>query len=152
MQRFIAILAAAALMVLALTGCNTQAPKVYQDGTYTAEFAQYDSYGYKDFVKATVKGGAVIEVVYDGKDEAGMLKTEDTKYEADMKALQDTYPLKYSADLENQYMQTQDIDQVDALANATYSSDSFRALFTALEQRMQDGDTTLVVVENVPVK
>lgn len=152
MQRKGAVLLFILICLSLLGGCGKQESKVFVDGTYTAEFENFDSYGYKDFIEVSVKDGVVTDVRYDGKAEDGALKTADEKYESDMQALNDTYPSKYTADLENQYLEKQNIDGVDALAGATYSSDSFKALFTALEVQMQAGDTTPLVVENVPVK
>lgn len=134
--------------LLLLPGCAQE--QVYQDGSYTAEFADFDSRGYKDYIHVTVKDNTVTRVEYDAINEEGTLKSGDEKYAEDMQKVQDTYPEKYAADLVNQYLEAQKIVDIDALAGATYSSDAFAALFTALEPSMLKGDTYTVVVENIP--
>ena len=139
----------AALCVLGLlAGCSQS--KSFQDGVYSASFSDYDSRGYKDFLEVTVENSAVTSVRYDAVDANGALRSQDEKYRKDMEAVQGTYPEKYSADLVNQYMEEQDIDKVDTIAGATYSTQCFLALFKALEPSMQSGDTTPVVVDNIP--
>ncbi|MGL4667538.1 MAG: FMN-binding protein [Saezia sp.] len=137
-------------LLLTTTGCAKE--QYFQDGNYTAEFAGFDSRGYKDFLRVTVKDKLVTHIEFDAMNKDENLKSQDTKYEADMKKVQSTYPTKYSADLINQYLDVQYITKVDAIAGATYSSDGFIALFTALEKNMLKGNTEKVVVENVPIK
>lgn len=136
--------------LLLVSGCSQN--RVYRDGVYTAEFADFDSRGYKDFMKITVTYNQVSEIVYDGVDEDGDLKSNDAQYASEMEKVQETYPGKYSADLINQYMDAHDIQRVDIVAGATYSSESFIALFTSLEKNMQNGDESLVVIENITEK
>lgn len=153
MVRKATALCAALLVATAfvLAGCGEE-EKTYSDGVYSAEFVDFDSYGYKDFMRVTVTDGVVVELLYDGLNPEGGLKSEDEKYQADMEAVQQTYPKKYTSDLVNQYLENHDIGKVDTVAGATYSSDSFRALFTAIEESMVAGSTDPLVVENVPVR
>lgn len=136
--------------VLVLAGCGGE--KVYQDGIYSAQFKEYDSYGYKDFLTVTVKDGAVTEMVYNGISEDGTLRTDDSKLQNDMESTQGTYPKKYTSDLVNQFLEAQDIKGVDAVAGASWSSESFKTLFKELEDSIYKGDTALVEVDNVPEK
>lgn len=147
MRKLSAILVSVLLTIFCLAGCSNDA--TYKDGEYSAEFMEFDSRGYKDFVNVTVKDGIVANIEYNAFDKDGALKTEDSAYADDMLAVQDTYPSKYSADLVNQYLEAQKISGVDVLAGATYSSESFIALFTALEPQMAEGNTQTVLVENV---
>lgn len=149
MRKVGALLLASLAFLLLLPSCAQE--QYFQDGDYAAEFAEYDSRGYKDYLRVTVKDNAVISVEYDAVDVSGIKKSQDADYEADMRAVQDTYPEKYSADLVNQYLEAQKISGVDALAGATYSSNAFIALFTELEKSMLNGDTEPVIVPNVSV-
>lgn len=138
------------ICTFALTGCSSD--KTYQDGIYTAQFREYDSYGYKDFLTLTVQDGVVTEMVYDAVNEQGAMRTDDQKIQQDMSAVRDTYPKKYTADLVNQYLEKQDIGEVATIAGASWSSESFKTLFLALEPQMEKGDTTLLSIDNVPEK
>ena len=80
------------------------------DGTYRAEYEDFDAQGWKDFVEITFEDGAVTEVVADavsGKD--GSLKSESAQFKDDMESVVGTYPEKYYQDLVNQYMQNPEI-------------------------------------------
>lgn len=158
MRKKLLILFSSFLALAALAGCAkagsgtaaTAANPVYVDGVYYAEFANFDSRGYKDTLQITVEGGCVTAVVYDAVNEAGGKKNEDTEYGRKMEEAQNTTPSRYSSDLINQYLEYQTSQQVVAVAGATYSSQSFKALLEALEPRMKTGDTTPIAVENVP--
>ncbi|MGD9559819.1 MAG: FMN-binding protein [Oscillospiraceae bacterium] len=138
------------LCIVTLAACN--APPTYQDGTYSAEFKDFDSYGYKEYMIVTVSGGEITDLVYNAVNEEGVLRTQDEKYQQNMESVVDTYPEKYTGDLINQFMDEQDISRVDIIAGATWSSESFKALFIALEAHMTSGDTTALRVDNVPEK
>lgn len=149
MRKVGALLLMALAFLLLLPSCAKE--QYFQDGDYTAEFAEFDSRGYKDYIHVTVKDNAVTSIEYDAVDAKGAKKSLDADYADDMLTVQDTFPEKFSADLVNQYLDAQKISGVDALAGATYSSNAFIALFTELEKSMLEGNTEMVVVENVPV-
>ena len=153
MQRLASFIAASLLCCVLLVSCKGEASsKQYHDGVYTAEFENYDSYGYKDFIRVTVEDGAVEKVEYDAVNSDGQLRSMDGDYEKRMQSQQDTYPQKYSADLVNQFMENGAIDEVDDVAGASWSSACFRALYKALEMQMLNGETDLLLVANVPEK
>lgn len=146
MRRFAAIVLSLALCSFAFFACSSET--TYQDGTYRAEYASYDAFGYKSFLVVTVQGGNVTAMEFDSLDEAGELKSQNEEYRAEMEAIQGTYPEKYSADLINQYMgmEVKDIDKVDDVAGATEASQSFKALFKALVPSMEQGNTTTIII------
>ena len=125
------------------TGCVSS---TYQNGTYRAEVVDYDSLGYKDYLVVEIQEGAVIRIEFDAVDAQGQLRSADEGYREEMEAQQSTYPARYAADLIIQYMEVQDISKVDSVAGATYSSQTFTTLFTALQENMLAGDTATVVV------
>ena len=145
MKRLMGVLLVAILCLGALTGCGDK-QKVYSDGIYRAEYTEPDTFGYRDFVVATVRGGVVEDLVFDAINDMGTLRSEDTAYREDMEEIQGTYPEKYSQDRIIQYLEQQDITQGDVIANATESSNKFMALFTALEPQMQAGNTETVYI------
>ncbi len=140
----------ALLSVLLLANCS--GTKTYKDGVYRAEFQSYDSRGYKDFIEVTVEDTVVTSIQFNGVSEAGLYKNDDSKYQKDMEAVQGTSPTRYSQDLVNQYLETHKIEDVDTIAGATYSTESFLALFKALEPQMSSGNTSTLVVENISEK
>ncbi len=150
MQKTIAVFFTATFCVLLLAACS--GGKTFKDGVYHAEFETYDSRGYKDFIDVTVQDAKVTTISYDARAEDGSLRTGDAKYQKDMEAVQETYPARYSQDLVNQYLEDQNIDGVDTVAGATYSTESFIALFKALEPNMVSGNTDPLTLPNIPEK
>lgn len=156
MRHKVVVFMAMLLSFVLMAGCSNKGPAAgsngaaYVDGVYNAEFAEFDSNGYKDTLKVEVKNGVVESMLYDAVNKEGGLKTQNEAYRKEMEAMQDTYPAKVAADLVNQYLEHQDINKVNMVAGATYSSESFIALYKALAANMQKGDTSLVVVENTP--
>lgn len=150
MQRFASVILAAMLGLFLFSSCEKkQEERVYVDGTYTAEFAEYDTNGYKDFIIVEVKDGAVVRLEYDAVDAEGNYKTQDTAFGEEMEKQADTQPARYAGDLVNQYLEKGAIDAVDDVAGATWSSECFKTLFKALEEQMYAGDITPLVIDNV---
>ena len=94
---------------LSMAGCSsadlTSGKIKLQDGTYRAEFSDYDEFGWKDFVEVTVSEGQLYEVVYDAENEDGTkLKSRDEGYKTEMESFNGTYPAKYDKDLINQFL------------------------------------------------
>ena len=137
------------LFLFAFAGCKNE--NVYENGVYRAEFKDFDARGYKDYLVITVEGKRVTGIEFNGINKDGDLKSEDEDYQIQMEDLQGTNPSKYSTDVVNQYLEKLDIKNVDIVAGATYSTNSFKALFFALESNMKAGDTTLVLVDNIPM-
>lgn len=118
------------------------------DGTYRAEYSDYDEYGYKDFVEVTFKNGEVTEVVADGTSgKDGSLKSESEEFRDKMEGQAGTYPEKYYMDLINQYMANPSADEIEIVAGATETSKSFIVLLKALEKSIRVGNTETVIVE-----
>ncbi len=146
MQKWTITVLSTLLLLCCFVACSQDS--AYVDGMYRAEFQDFDSRGYKDFLEITVEDGVVSSLHFNAVNEDGLLKNDDVEYREEMQAVQNIYPEQFSQDLINQYLDTHDISEVDAVAGATYSSESFTSLFTALELQMQNGDSETLIVEN----
>ena len=151
MKRFIALALSSILAVGALTGCSEASLNAaLVDGTYRAEFEEYDVNGWKDFVVVTVEEGELTEVVYDSmKKDSEKLKSEDEGYKADMEAIVGTYPAKYNENLINQFLESGKVSTVDIVAGATESTGNFKTLIMAAMENATEGETELEIVENI---
>ncbi len=141
-----------AVMALSITGCADTArtnTNTLVDGTYRAEFVDFDAYGWKDYVEVTVADGRLYEVVYDSVDKDNNLKSEDMSYKADMEAIVGTYPAKYNQDLINQFIESGKVTSVDIVAGATESTGKFKTLIVATMKNAVDGNTETAVIENL---
>ncbi len=135
-------------LLLAVCICFAGCSSSYKDGVYHAEFADYDSHGWKEYVDVEVKDDTVVVLTFDGVNADGEKKSEDEDYRASMEPVKGTYPAKFYTDIINQYLETGNLDDVATVAGATLSTDRFRALMLALEDSMKSGDTTPIVVES----
>ena len=151
MKKIISLALAATLAVSAFTGCSTeQLNAALVDGTYRAEFKDFDRFGWKDFVEVTVADGELSEVVYDSVNEDGTkLKSEDQSYKAEMESIVGTYPAKYNKDLINQFIESGKVTSVDIVAGATESTGKFKTLIMAAMKNANSGDTETEVVDNL---
>lgn len=139
------LLAISTLLVVALsflTGCTPD----YKDGVYHAEFANFDSHGWKEYVDVQVSGNTVTVLTFDGVDVDGKLKSADESYRSNMQSVEGTYPAKFYADITNQYLESGKLKDVATVAGATVSTNNFKTLMQALDENMKNGNTTVVIV------
>ena len=144
MKKAVSILVVLLSVLGLLTGCGTD----YKDGVYHAEFQDYDSHGWKEYVDVEVQGSKVTVLTFDGINAEGDKKSEDESYRASMESVKGTYPAKFYTDIINQYLETGKLDDVATVAGATLSTNNFRTLMLALEDAMKAGDTTPVIVNS----
>ncbi len=121
----------------------------YKDGSYKAVAAEADEYGWTDFVEITIKDGKISEVNYDSSNADDMLKSEDEAYkEAMTGAGSDTYPSKFSQELEDALLDIQDVTKVEVIAGASLASNSFKKLANELlSKNAMEGNTDTLTVE-----
>ena len=148
MKKIIKLLAVV-VCVFALTACSEETFTNLQDGTYRAEYKNFDVYGWKDYIEITVEDGEIKELVFDSVNmEDDSLKSEDENYKTQMEPIVGTYPAKYNADLINQFLESGKISAVDVVAGATQSTGSFKILLTNIVPNIKAGDTTVVLVDD----
>ncbi len=149
MKKFLAIMLAALTLTAVLSSCGAKEDATLKDGTYRAENAKFDDHGWKDYVNVTVEGGKIVAVEYDSlNEEDGHKKTEDEAYkEAYEGVFPGVYPADTAAKLAADLVEKQDVAEVDTVAGATVSTDSFKALVGALAENMKKGDTNTVLYE-----
>ena len=148
MKKFIKLMAVV-ICVFAFTACSEASFTNLQDGTYRAEYKDFDVYGWKDYIEVTVENGEISELVFDAINiEDGSLKSEDENYKSEMEPIVGTYPAKYNADLINQFLESGKISAVDVVAGATQSTGSFKTLLTNIVPNIKAGNTEIVLVED----
>ena len=148
MKKFIKVVAVAVMCLFAFTACSADSFTNLQDGTYRAEYKDFDVYGWKDYIEITVTDGEISQLVFDAVNmEDGTLKSESESYKNEMEPIVGTYPAKYNADLINQFLESGKISAVDVVAGATQSTGSFKTLLTNIVPNVQSGDTNVVLVD-----
>ena len=152
MKKLISLALTAVFAMGAFTGCSEAqlASATLTDGTYRAEFEDFDANGWKDYVEVTILDGQLDEVVFDSINEDGTkLKSEDESYKAEMEMMVGTYPAKYNKDLINQFIESGKVTGVDIVAGATESTGNFKTLIIEAMSNAAKGNTEVEVVENL---
>jgi FMN-binding domain. len=116
---FLGVLALLAAMVLVACGGDE-----WKDGTYKAEYKDFDDHGYKPYIEVTIKDGKITEVNYDEKAEDGTNKSEDENYGGGKMSV---HPKDVYEQLEKEAVEAQSAD-VEAVSGATSSSEKFKEL------------------------
>lgn len=109
---------------------KTQEQSLYKDGIYNAEAEDYDDHGWKAVVTVIVENGRISNVFFDEIDENGNLKTFEAEYARKMREKSGVSPLKAFHALEESLIDTQNIEELDAVSGATHSSNTFKDLVT----------------------
>lgn len=127
----------------------------YVDGTYRAEFKDFDEYGWKDYIVITVNRGQVTVDEFDAysKDDEKITRSRDEKLAANMKEATGTYtPREASKQLiANWEASNQDVFAVENVVGATVSSNNFKVLLAnLLAANATFGDTETQIVERIP--
>ncbi len=146
MKKIMSISLAAILIAVLFVGCASS--KAMKDGSYKAEFAEPDDHGWTEFVEVTVTNAKITDVNFDARNEKGDLKSKDPDYKTAMEGAGfKTWPSDFYPKLSAQLIEKQDINQVDSIAGATNSSDSFKKLVKELSKNFSSGKTDLVKVK-----
>lgn len=125
--------------------------KTYQDGTYKAE-AKDMMNGYKDYIEITIVDGKIATVKYDGKNEAGELKTADQDLKTTFENQFNTYPEKFMGMYEDGLVEHQDIDKVEVVDGAEDEHEVFKKLVDAALYNAEKGEKTTIVVDTMTVE
>lgn len=140
-----AVLAMAAL-VMVFPGCAGSELEM-QPGYYTAEAADYDSYGWKAFMTIYVSGDSIVTIDYDARNASGLLRSWDEHFMKEMYDIQGVYPNQYIREYCNALLNRQSPERVDAVSGATYSLNNFRMLAQAAITQARAGDKSVALVE-----
>ena len=119
----------------------------YAEGKYRAE-APADSHGWSDFVEITIANGSITEITFDSVNAEGTFKSKDPSYKESMTAYGGTtYPEKFFPEIVENYINSGFVaNDMEVVAGATTSSESFKALVTAALKAAKEGNTETVVL------
>jgi major membrane immunogen (membrane-anchored lipoprotein) len=132
-------------LALGFFSCNESA-SVLKDGYYTACAAEFDAYGWKEYVTIRVSEGHVIVVEYNAFNPSGFIKSWDMDYMRQMNAKDGTYPSQYTRYYGSQFLNLQKTDGIEALSGATASYRIFLSLADAALENARRGKTEAALV------
>ena len=117
-----------------------------KDGFYTAEAANFDQHGWKEYVTICVSDGRIVQVEYDAFNLSGFIKSWDTHYMRVMNASSGTYPNFYTRSYGSQLLKHQGTAGVDCITGATESYETFLKLAEAVIANAHQGDIETIQV------
>jgi major membrane immunogen (membrane-anchored lipoprotein) len=142
MKRFFALFF---ILAVLLASCS-QNTSVLHDGYYTAEAAEFDSHGWKEFITICVSNGRIITVEYNAKNPSGFIKSWDMDYMRHMGAVSGTYPNDYTRVYARELLAKQN-PEVDVLTGATESYEKFKQLAAAVLEQAKTDNARVAMVE-----
>ena len=116
-----------------------------KDGYYTAQAAEYNN-GWKEFVTLCISNGEVVSVEYNAKNASGYIKSWDMAYMRRMNSIVGTYPNQYTRKYAADFLQTGDVNQIDAIAGASTSYKSFIKLLSSALENAKAGNSEVAIV------
>ena len=139
------------LIVLALTLITTLAACAAQDGGlkdgyYSAETAEFDEYGWKEYLTICVSDGSIVAVEYNAKNRSGLVKSWDMDYMRTMNEVDHTYPNEYTRVYSQALLDSQNPAAVDVITGATTSHGVFVRLAEAAIAQAVAGDKKIAFV------
>jgi major membrane immunogen (membrane-anchored lipoprotein) len=141
MKKIFLTLAAA---LLAAVSCSQNTSGLH-NGYYTAEAAEFDSYGWKEFITICVSSGKIITVEYNAKNTSGFIKSWDMDYMRHMLNVSKTYPNDYTRVYARDLLAKQS-PEIDILTGATESYSKFKLLAAAVIDQAKKSNTRVAVV------
>ncbi len=144
MRRIIAFITLSAILLLASCSSNTNAQM--KNGYYTAEASDF-LHGWKEYVTIFVHDGDIISIEYNAKNPSGYIKSWDMDYMRLMNSTVGNYPNLYTRNYGLQLLDKQNPDDIDALAGATTSYNSFKKLANAAIECARTGNTKVAIVD-----
>lgn len=131
--------------VVLLSSCQ-QGASALQDGYYTAEMAQFDDKGWKEYVTIGISGGEIVTVEFNAKNASGLIKAWDMAYMRRMNEKVGTYPTRYTRAYAASLMRSQSPNQIDAVAGASVSGWNFSSLISAALNNAKTGNRAVALV------
>ncbi len=146
MKRLLALVLCAVVLIGVCCGCSASRGGM-KDGYYTAEMAEYAN-GWKEFVTIHIEGGTIISVEYNAKNASGFIKAWDMAYMRRMSGATGTYPNYYTRAYARQVVEKQsgEADDIDTVAGASSSGNSFRQLVAAALELARAGKNEVAIV------
>lgn len=145
-QRAIIFILLLIMPIMSLVSCEKDEGKMY-DGYYTAEAAEFDDHGWKEFITIYVQNNRIVTVEYNAKNPSGFIKSWDMSYMTVMNAKNGTYPNEYTRNYAAQLLADQKAGGIDVISGATHSYHTFEQLAQAVLSQAHKGDSSVIKVE-----
>ena len=146
-KRILSLVAVAVVSVSVLAGCGSKNDSsALKDGKYEVESKAANDQGYKSTLTMEVKDGKISSVNYDELSDQGTSKKSDEAYNSKMKEIKGTNPSEAFPALEADLLKKQSAE-VDAVTNATSSSNTFKSFAAKAIENAKAGNTEKALME-----
>ena len=112
-----------------------------KDGYYTAEMAEFDANGWKEYITICVSGGKIIHIEYDASNSAGFIRSWDMEFMSEMNVANGIYPNAYTRFYGSELLKNQNYSGIDSISGATNSYNLFLMLAQAALDNARTGKT-----------
>ena len=89
----------------------------------------------------------IVNVEYNARNKAGLIKSWDNAYMRNMNSVSGTYPNRYTRAYAEQLLETQGQEDIDMLTGATESGLNFQKLIEVLFEHARTGNTEIGIVQ-----
>jgi major membrane immunogen (membrane-anchored lipoprotein) len=135
----------AALVIMA--ACVSEPQNLLHDGYYTAEAAEFDTQGWKEFLTIYVSAGRIVSATYNARNASGFLRSWDMADRRRSNMATGTNQNKYARAYTTSLLNRQDPDRVTPVPGAAWAHPNFQALASAAVAQSKAGKQRLVFVE-----
>ncbi|MDR2725730.1 MAG: FMN-binding protein [Candidatus Adiutrix sp.] len=137
-------LALAALVVVG--GCAEGPQDLLKDGYYTAEAAEFDPQGWKEFLTIYVCDGRIVSAQYNSRNSRGFLRSWDMADKRRSTQSTGTNQSKYGRAYTMALLNRQDPAQVTPIPGAAQAHPNFQRLAEAAIIKARNGDQRVAFV------
>lgn len=136
------------LVLTALALMLRQNPRGMKDGYYTAEMAEFDEYGWKEYLCIQIKKGKIVSAEFNARNASGFIKAWDNSYMKNMLTVTGTYPNKYTREYVQKLLDQQMDTDIDAISGASNSGNNFKKLAAVAVEQAKKGNSNTKIVES----
>jgi len=140
----------AGLVLVAALGClacASESPDLLKDGYYTAEAAEFDLLGWKEYLTIYVSDGRIVSAEYNSRNSSGFLRSWDMADTRQSNQATGTNQSKYARAYTVALLNRQDPAKVTPTAGAAQAHANFQRLAEAAVAQAKTGRQRLTLVD-----
>ena len=142
----LSLVLAAALSAAGPAGCSPEAPDRLLDGYYTAEAADFDPQGWKEFLTIYVSAGRIVSAEYDARNASGFLRTWDIAEMRTSNNARASHQIQAARAYRATLLTRQDPTKIGPLPGLAQAHPAFQRLAEAAVAQARSGDPRVVFV------
>ena len=130
-----------------LAGCDSDQQNLLKDGYYTAEAAEFNSEGWKEFLTIYVSAGRIVSAEYNSKNVSGFLRSWDMADKRRSNLATGSNHSKYARAYTTALLNRQDPAKITPIPGAAQAHPNFQLLAAAAVAQSKAGNRRPIFVE-----